>query len=291
VPRFKVWILIGVLGWSRLGPAVSLSLAADTTAKDASPASVEKLQPKKSQQSQKKENDSIEIQDKLDKISTLKEKGQYQEAAQMDEKLLKSGKLPRAQRKRIRREYEKLNEKLMFSRTITPESTLHTVVEGESLYTIARKYGTTSALIRRMNGLEKETIYPGMKLKVVTGTFFIRVDKSQNTLRLFLNDKPMKTYQVATGRDNSTPTGDFTVVTKLKNPTWYKPGAVIEPGSPDNHLGTRWLGFDQPGYGIHGTTQPKLIGQQVSHGCVRMLNEDVEELYDIVPQGIKGTIT
>ncbi len=225
------------------------------------------------------------------KVRSLKEKGQYQEAVQIDEKLLRSGKLSRAQRRKIRREYEKLNEKLLFSRAQVPGTTSHTVLEGDSLYTIAKKYGTTSALIRRLNNLEKETIYPGMKLKVVSAPFSIRVDKSSNTLRLFLEDRPIKTYAVATGKGGSTPSGEFTITTKLKDPVWYKPGAVVEPGTPENHLGTRWLGFDEVGYGIHGTTEPKLIGRQVSHGCVRMKNGDVEELYDMIPQGTKVAVT
>ena len=65
---------------------------------------------------------------------------------------------------------------------------------------------------------------------------------------------------------------------------------MIESGSPENSLGTRWLGFDKKGYGIHGTVEPETIGQQVSQGCVRMLNEDVEELYDLLPRGTRVTV-
>ncbi|MBP9865547.1 MAG: L,D-transpeptidase family protein [Candidatus Omnitrophica bacterium] len=227
----------------------------------------------------------------LKEIRTLKRRGQYLEASEKYALILDEIRLSTQDRKKITHDYEKLNTQLLFSRTATPGTTLHNVVEGDSLYTIAKKYGTTSALIRRMNGLTKDVIYPGMKLKAVTGKFYVRVDKSQNTLRLFLDETPIKTYLVATGKANSTPTGEFTVKDKLVDPTWYKSGAIIEPGSPDNHLGTRWLGFDLPGYGIHGTTEPQLIGKQVSHGCVRMRNEDVEELYDILPQGTKVAIT
>jgi len=227
----------------------------------------------------------------LKEIRSLKQRGHYLEASNKYALVLDKVRLSTKDRKKLTQEYEKLNTQLLFSRTITPNTILYTVTEGDSLYTIAKKNGTTAALIRRMNSLTKDTIYPGMKLKVVTGRFFVRVDKSQNTLRLFLEETPIKTYSVATGRDNSTPTGEFIIKDKLKDPTWYKSGAVIEPGSPDNHLGTRWLGFDMAGYGIHGTTEPHLIGKQVSHGCVRMRNEDVEELYDVLPMGAKTAIT
>jgi len=65
---------------------------------------------------------------------------------------------------------------------------------------------------------------------------------------------------------------------------------VVPPESPQNVLGTRWLGFDLQGYGIHGTVEPETIGQQVTAGCVRMVNEQVEELYTIVPIGTKVKI-
>ena len=76
---------------------------------------------------------------------------------------------------------------------------------------------------------------------------------------------------------------------KLPNPVWYKTtssGAkeTIPPGDPKNELGTRWIGF-KPAYGIHGTIDPKSIGKAMSNGCVRMHNEDVEELYDLVVVG------
>lgn len=231
------------------------------------------------------------FQDTLKEIRNFKRRGQYLEASQKYALILDEIQLSTKDRKKITHDFEKLNTQLLFSRTETPGTTLHTVVEGESLYTIAKKYGTTSALIRRMNSLSKDVIYPGMKLKAVTGNFYVRVDKSKNTLRLFLEDTPIKTYSVATGKANSTPTGEFIIKDKLVDPTWYKSGAVIEPGNSANHLGTRWLGFDMPGYGIHGTTEPHLIGKQVSHGCVRMRNEDVEELYDILPMGTKVAIT
>lgn len=167
----------------------------------------------------------------------------------------------------------------------------YTVQKGDSLYKIAKQYGTTIELIKRTNRLESDTIYPGMKLKVVEGTFSISVDKSDNILKLYLDSNLVKEYSVATGENNGTPTGDFKVINKLENPTWYHAGAVVPPESPENILGTRWLGIDHPGYGIHGTTLPESIGKQATAGCVRMLNRDVEELYAIVPVGTKVAIT
>ena len=130
-----------------------------------------------------------------------------------------------------------------------------------------------------------------MKLKISKAVYSVIIDKSENALKLFSDKELLKTYPVATGRvGHPTPIGSFTIVNKLVNPTWYKAGAVVAPDSPDNILGSRWLGFSLPGYGIHGTTLPETIGKAASEGCVRMYNKDVEELFSVVPLNITVTI-
>ena len=221
----------------------------------------------------------------------LVKEGKYLEARSLYEKTLEDPALNKDEKDSLQKNYEALNLKILFSRFESPESIFHQVLPGESLYKIAQKYKTTVDLLKKSNGLNKGTIYPAMKLKVVTGTFSIHVSKSQNELTLLLNDKPLKHYRVATGANNGTPAGEFRIVNKLENPTWFKTGAVIAPSSPDNALGTRWLGFDHPGYGIHGTIDPNSIGRQVTSGCVRMFNSEVEELYSLVPAGTKVVIS
>jgi len=92
-------------------------------------------------------------------------------------------------------------------------------------------------------------------------------------------------YPVAVGAaDSPSPTGEFRIVNRVSNPTYYRPGTVIPTGK-DNPVGTRWLGLSQKGYGIHGTNAPGSIGQAVSHGCIRLRNRDVERLFAIVRVG------
>ncbi|MFH1383600.1 MAG: L,D-transpeptidase family protein [Candidatus Omnitrophota bacterium] len=190
----------------------------------------------------------------------------------------------------IRREFEDINLKIIFSRLKTDNCTFYTVKSGDSLYKIAKKYGTTIELIKKSNGLSSSTIYPDDTLKVITASFSIFVDKSDNTLQVKLNDRIVKTYTVATGKDNNTPVGLFTIRDKLIDPTWYHAGAIVPPDSAENILGTRWMGFNLRGYGIHGTTMPETIGSQSTAGCVRMFNRDVEEVYSLIPVGIKVVI-
>ncbi|MBA0088557.1 MAG: L,D-transpeptidase, partial [Acidobacteria bacterium Pan2503] len=80
------------------------------------------------------------------------------------------------------------------------------------------------------------------------------------------------------------PTGSFELVDRIANPTWYTKGKVVGPGRA-NPLGTRWLGLSLKGYGIHGTNNPASIGHDLSHGCIRMRNRDVEELFGMVAIG------
>ncbi|MBI3021254.1 MAG: L,D-transpeptidase family protein [Candidatus Omnitrophica bacterium] len=183
-----------------------------------------------------------------------------------------------------------VNISLLFSPTVTDLDTVHEVKPGETLGKIAAAHHTTVEFIRKANGLKGDVIHPRQTLKIPKGRFSIVVDKSQNQLLLTEENQFIKSYRVATGKEDSTPVGAFTIISKIPNPVWYKQGAVVPPDSPENILGTRWLGIDKPGYGIHGSTDPNTIGQQVTAGCVRMTNADVEELFGIVPIGTDVTI-
>ncbi len=157
---------------------------------------------------------------------------------------------------------------------------------------ISRQFKTTPELIMKSNNLSNDRIAVGRKIKVWTAPFSIVVDKSQNTLLLKSAEEVIKTYVVSTGVNNSTPVGNFKIVNKIPNPPWFKPGAEkpIPASSPENILGSRWMGFDLSGYGIHGTTQPGSLGRQATQGCVRMSNSDVEEVYTIISVGTEVTI-
>jgi lipoprotein-anchoring transpeptidase ErfK/SrfK len=99
------------------------------------------------------------------------------------------------------------------------------------------------------------------------------------------NNHVVDVFAVAVGAPTSpSPTGTFTIVNRVANPTYYHPGKVIAPG-PQNPIGTRWIGLNQKGYGIHGTDQPSSIGYAQSHGCIRLRNADVERLFERVRPG------
>ncbi|MDF7801682.1 L,D-transpeptidase family protein [Pontiellaceae bacterium B1224] len=175
----------------------------------------------------------------------------------------------------------------------------YSIQSGDYLQKIAKKYNTTVALIKNMNGMQTDTIRAGAAVMVYNGDFSIRVSKGRNTLDLMAGDKLFKRYSVGTGKFGKTPAVEFKIVDKITEPTWtrFTDGKQIEYGDSENVLGTRWMKIvsdEHPeitGFGIHGTWQPESIGQQSSAGCIRMLNEDVEELFDLVPRKTTVIIT
>lgn len=124
----------------------------------------------------------------------------------------------------------------------------------------------------------------------------IVVDVSERKIRLFDGEKVEKTYPCAVGTPGyPTPKGVFEVVLKRYMPTWVNPApngwgadmpASIPPG-PSNPLGTRAINLSAPGIRFHGTTKTGSIGTAASHGCMRMLRADIEDLYERVKVGTK----
>lgn len=105
-------------------------------------------------------------------------------------------------------------------------------------------------------------------------------------LALVEDGRVLKIYPTAVGAAASpTPAGIYTVVQRIPNPAWYGPGKVVGPGQ-NNPVGTRWIGLSRKSYGIHGTNRPRSIGRRASHGCIRMRNRDVEQLYEQVAVGM-----
>jgi lipoprotein-anchoring transpeptidase ErfK/SrfK len=121
----------------------------------------------------------------------------------------------------------------------------------------------------------------------------IVIRRGSNLLTLYRGARYVRQFHVATGQAiYPTPLGNFHIVVKWENPTWYPPtqdawakGLKPVPPGPNNPLGTRWMGIDAPGVGIHGTDEPASIGYSESHGCIRMLVPDAEWLFEHVTVG------
>ncbi len=127
------------------------------------------------------------------------------------------------------------------------------------------------------------------KLRIPTDRAHALVDLSSRWMLYFLGDEVAAAYEVGIGREGEdTITGTFAAGEKQERPTWFRRGHAPAP-YPDNPLGTRWIAWlrdgQKTGYGFHGTWEDESIGQAASDGCIRLRNEEVEELFSILPVG------
>jgi L,D-transpeptidase ErfK/SrfK len=188
------------------------------------------------------------------------------------------------------------------------------------LQTVEAKTEDTLLDIARHNGIGQEEILianpevdrwiPGRGTRVLVPSRYVLPDTPRDGLVLNLpemrlyyflqgseNQSPqVYTYPVSIGRmDWETPQGSTRIVSKQENPSWTPPESIrqehaadgdplprVVPPGPDNPLGRHAIRLNIPSYLIHGTNKPFGVGMRVSHGCIRMLPEDIEELFQLV---------
>jgi hypothetical protein len=194
------------------------------------------------------------------------------------------------------------NTKIILSDVPYPGKKVNYIAsDNDVLEKIALANNTTIELIQQSNNLKGTdcSVWSGRAFRIYKGSWKIKVSKQHLRLLLYDSGKLFKVYHVGIGREDRTPAGNFTITSKVKEPAWYSStGKVVPYGSPGNVIGTRWLKLSPEGvtdkgllgYGIHGTWDPDSIGKTVSNGCVRMKNQDVEELFMIVPRLTPVTI-
>lgn len=166
--------------------------------------------------------------------------------------------------------------------------------------TVAQEIAQT--IVPEQNNLTPE-IAPAQNIPVytqpptnITHTTNLVIKLSDRRVYLYRDNLLATSYPVAIGKAGwETPVGSYKVIEMQRNPSWQHPwtGKIVPPGA-NNPLGARWIGFWTDGknfIGFHGTPQEKLIGQAVSHGCVRMKNKDILDLYAQVDIGTPVTVT
>lgn len=173
------------------------------------------------------------------------------------------------------------------------------VADGDNLVAIRKRYLAGSpegvictGLIEASNQVPKNSvIHRGQKLRIPTDRVRMLVDLSARWCVYLLGDEVAGSWPVGIGRPGEeSPVGEYTIGDKIENPPWSRIGQPIIPfGDPRNPLGTRWLGWFREGfktsYGFHGTSEPESVGRASSDGCIRLLQQDVERMFDILPIG------
>jgi hypothetical protein len=222
-----------------------------------------------------------------------------EKARALYQQALDSGKLDQTEEaKCLARLTELTNKIVLDSKTActAPKAVFHKVDQGDGVERIAKKYKVNQGQLKVLNKLnDKLIVRNGQTLKMLPGDVLYKVNRTKLTGTLYIDGVFIRRYPVGIGPGNATPVGEYVVERKTTNPDWYYDGKRIPFGDAQNILGTRWMAFagtdtHGAGLGIHGTSLPDSVPGRESKGCVRMHNPDVEELYDLMPQGGKVEI-
>jgi hypothetical protein len=244
----------------------------------------------------------LDVEQLFKRATELRDQGDLVTARNLVNDALASNKLDAADVDAAKSFIGDLQQKIIFGRTSFNADAFTAswkVESGQVADKFTRRFDITSELFGRINGIDAHKIKAGKTYKMIKGPFHLVVSKSRFTADVYLGapggagSMYVKTYRVGLGSDDSTPLGTWKVSSgKLKNPVYYSPRGegVIAGDDPKNPLGERWIPLEgvegdavgKQSYGIHGTIEPDSIGKNMSHGCIRLMNEDVEVLYDLV---------
>lgn len=217
----------------------------------------------------------------------------------------RTGEVAPADAQAIRERLHETNKELIFSPKIIPGDTVteaYKVQPGDMLVKIGFRNKVPYQFYEIINNTEAKRLQAGRTLKIIKGPFHARVSKSEYRMDLFLRDAEgaeiyVTSFVVGLGESDSTPLGKWLIEPgrKVQNPNWSNPrtGEYYNADDPNNPIGEYWLalkGLDPSnetikGYGIHGTNEPESIGRQMSMGCVRMRDADIELVYKMLQDG------
>ncbi len=189
----------------------------------------------------------------------------------------------------LRQRIEKTAETIYFSpqpHFLEP----YVVQDGDQFAKFAKMYDVPWQYLAKLNRVDPTRIRAGQKLKVIRGPFSAVVELSRFEMTIHAHGYYVRRFDVGIGKQGSSPVGKHVVLEKVANPQYTDPeGRVIDADDPSNPLGERWIDLGN-GYGIHGTIEPDSIGKAQSRGCIRLRNDDVAEVYDLLGVGSEVVI-
>ncbi|NQV34181.1 MAG: L,D-transpeptidase family protein, partial [Phycisphaeraceae bacterium] len=201
----------------------------------------------------------------------------------------------------LKQEMSLISKEWLFSDKVLPGDTLcehYSVKTGDSFWKIGEACKVPYTLILQINEIENaNSIRSGQQIKVINGPFHAKVWSSTCKMDLYLQDMYVKTYDIGLGKPGQdTPTGQWVVkeAGKLRRPPWTDPdtGRRLIPDDPDYPLGEGYMALkgvqgdavSRHGFGIHGTQDRAIIGQQNTSGTIAMLNADFLELFGLLKE-------
>jgi LysM repeat protein len=211
------------------------------------------------------------------------------------------------QRAFVKKKLSGLADKWLFSRAVLEQDKLcgsYEVKPGDKLKTIGRQLKVPYEVLMKINNIARpKALRAGETIKVISGPFHARIYRSAFTMDLYLQNTFVRSFPVVLGRPGmETPTGRWGVKSdgKVIRPTWTDPttGKTYEAEDPDYPLGSRWIGLEgvagaakgRTGFAIHGTKDPEELGTARSRGCIRLYDEDVILVYDLLMPGFSQVV-
>jgi lipoprotein-anchoring transpeptidase ErfK/SrfK len=213
-------------------------------------------------------------------------------------KLVLSMPLSAAEQATVKGTMSRLADAWLFGPTVLADDTLcsnYTVKSGDKFINIARNHKTDYDVLLKINNIAKANLLrAGQNIKIINGPFRVVVSRSTYTLDLYLQNTYVRSFRVGLGQPGrETPTGLWEVTSdKSIRPKWTDPDTkkTYYGTDPDYPLGSRWIGLKgidglakgRTGFALHGTNKPEELGTNVSRGCIRLANPDIELLYSLL---------
>ncbi|MCC6427773.1 MAG: L,D-transpeptidase family protein [Phycisphaerales bacterium] len=251
-----------------------------------------------------------EVRSLMSQGDEASQRGQLVQARQFYSRALVNGSTAASDQAALREKISKINDDLFFSPKVTagdPLAETYVIQSGDAIARLPRKreLAIDWRLLKRINRFSDDDLTRlkvGQKIKLIRGPFHAVVNKADYRLDMYSGspDDPgnwlyIRSFKVGLGEGNGTPVGGFIIKSRQVNPPWTNPrtGEKFAADDPQNPIGEYWLGWEgvgpsaaYTGFGIHGTIDPDSIGKQKSMGCVRLLNEDVATVYEMLTERI-----
>jgi LysM repeat protein len=191
----------------------------------------------------------------------------------------------------------RLSEAWLFGPAVLEGDTLcanYTVKKGDTFIGIGKSHKVDPEILQKLNNVNPKSLQVGQKFKVINGPFRCVVSRSNYTLDLYLQNTFVRSFKVGLGKPGrETPAGTWEVTfDKSIKPKWTDPDTkkTYFGTDPDYPLGTRWIGLKgiagaavgRTGFALHGTNKPDELGTNISRGCIRLANPDIELLFSLL---------
>jgi LysM repeat protein len=205
----------------------------------------------------------------------------------------------------VRERALELGKQTILGPTVSPDDPLcqtYKIDVGDTFGRLAKRNKIPFQFLCKLNpSADPHRLLEGQKIKVIKGPIHVKVTKHDLTMYVFLQNTLFAKYQVCLGKNGKTPEGKWLVEDRIRRPVYVDPdtGQNYSSNDPKNPTGGFWIRLlgvaggtvGKTGFGIHGTTEPESIGKFMSKGCIRMRNEEMAQVFDMLTPNVSEVYT